>query len=467
MKLVLKTITGKQQEVDVEPSATILDVKKLVEDEYEPALLRLCYNGAVLEDGKTVAEAGVKEGESLVLAGRKRKIPKPQAPPPTEAPKTELPAQSSTEVVPASSAPAMVQADEKPSSLTDITIPSEVPADTASTAVAAAANPNPTDTKTDTAPVPPSSSFLASAAPSATSAAVPSAAAPAAPVAPPLNTYGAPVNLIDEICSMGFEDRSQVALALRAAYMNVDRAVEYLFDGIPPHLVEELTRNAAPAAPSSSPSSTATAAAPNASTTAPAPSTTTASAAPAAAAPPTPESELRAALASIPQFDEIRALYMQNTETLPIVTQQIALRHPAVYELIERHPEAFLAVMRETGTPGTEEATPSQSAAGTATSAARGTAGEDEGSFMNQLPAELDLTAEDRVAVQQLVELGGGMWDERSALLVYLATQRNQEVAASILFENGGVPPELLTEIANQMAEEDEFDGDDDADDHS
>lgn len=80
---------------------------------------------------------------------------------------------------------------------------------------------------------------------------------------------------------------------------------------------------------------------------------------------------------------------------------------------------------------------------------------------MNQLPAELELTAEDRTAVQQLVELGGGMWDEQSALLVYLATQRNQEVAASVLFEHGGVPPELLAEIANQMAEEDAYEDDD------
>jgi UV excision repair protein RAD23 len=457
MKLVLKTILGKQHEVEVEPSATILDVKKLVEDEYEPASLRLCYNGAVLEDAKTVTEAGVKEGESLVLAGRKRKIPKPAAPPPAEAPKAEVPKAEApkaevpkaeepssppTNVGPTSSAPARADAEEKPSSLADITTPAEATA-AATTATNAAAA---------TAPVPPQS-FLASAAPSATSA--PVAVAPAAPA---INPHGAPTNLIDEVCAMGFEDRNQVALALRAAYMNVDRAVEYLFDGIPPHLVQEFTRNEPPAAPATV--VPATPAAPttssgNASTSAP----TTATAAPASS---TPESELRAALRGIPQFDEIRALYAQNTDTLPVVTQQIALRHPAVYELIERNPEAFLTIMSETGGPGSAESAPSHSeAGGAAASAAHSTAEDNEGDrFMSQLHAQLDLTDEDVVAVQQLVELGGGLWDEQSAVLVYIAAQRNQELAASILFEHGGVPPELLAAMANQQAEEDEENGD-------
>lgn len=80
---------------------------------------------------------------------------------------------------------------------------------------------------------------------------------------------------------------------------------------------------------------------------------------------------------------------------------------------------------------------------------------------MNQLQSGLELTAEDRTAVQQLVELGGGMWDEQSAVLVYLATQRNQEVAASVLFEHGGVPAELLAEIATQMVDEEAEDYED------
>lgn len=70
----------------------------------------------------------------------------------------------------------------------------------------------------------------------------PHAQASASPprVALPLPTaVGAPVGsavdpeLVDSIVMMGFKDRAQVTLALRAAYMNPDRAVEYLCNGIP------------------------------------------------------------------------------------------------------------------------------------------------------------------------------------------------------------------------------------------
>ncbi|KAG5498833.1 hypothetical protein JKF63_03122 [Porcisia hertigi] len=408
MKIILKTITGKQHEVVVEANATVLDVKKMLEEEYEPASLRLCFNGAVLEDSKLLTEAGVGVNDSLVLAGRKRKIPKPTVSLPAEPPMTE--------VVPESSAPASVVA---PSIST-----STPPLATASPASPAAATVPPA-AAIPTAPVAPATSN--------------------APAASTASLYGVAPNLIDEVASMGFEDRVQIALALRAAFMNVDRAVEYLFDGIPPHIVEEITRQSSTAAPAA------------------APGTSNQSAYPASAVAPVStssewetvqrnaESEMRAALSRIPQFDEIRALYNQNTDTLPLVVQQIRLRHPSVYEQIERDPEVFLSIMGEAGQPGMTNATPRS----VAPSTTQAVVGDAEGSsFMNQLQTQIELSAEDRTAVQQLVELGGGMWDEQSAVLVYLATQRNQEVAASILFEHGGVPEELLGDIAAQMVDE-------------
>ncbi|CAC9515898.1 UV excision repair protein RAD23 [Leishmania donovani] len=427
MKVILKTITGKQHEVDVEATSTILDVKRLLEDEYEPASLRLCFNGAVLEDSRMLADAGVKDNDSLVLAGRKRKIPKPPAPQTAEPPKTEAAPESSA---PASSA-------TPPAAM-------PTPALTTTTPATSAATVDPP------APAVPASAAAPSAPVASTTPAA--SAVPAASAASATNTYGVSLNLIDEVASMGFEDRNQIALALRAAFMNVERAVEYLFEGIPPHLVEELTPFSALTAPAAAPgasnpsASSAAAAVPASDSPAP------------AVAPSTAESEMRAALSRIPQFDEIRILYNQNTDTLPVVMQQIALRHPAVYEQIERDPEVFLSIMGESGQPGSASAPAGPAALSTA-QAVVGDA--EESSFMNQLQSGLELTAEDRTAVQQLVELGGGMWDEQSAVLVYLATQRNQEVAASVLFEHGGVPAELLAEIATQMVDEEAEDYED------
>ncbi|CAJ1030964.1 Ubiquitin-2 like Rad60 SUMO-like/Ubiquitin family/UBA/TS-N domain/XPC-binding domain containing protein, putative [Leishmania lindenbergi] len=415
MKVILKTITGKQHEVDVEATSTILDVKKLLVDEYEPASLRLCFNGAVLEDSKILADAGVKDNDSLVLAGRKRKIPKPASLPSAEPQKTEAAPEFSAPLSATAPPPAM------PTSASTTTSTS----DSAAPAVPAAAT-------APVAPTPPAGSAI--------------------PVASAASIYGVAPNLIDEVAAMGFEDRNQIALALRAAFMNVDRAVEYLFDGIPPHLVEELTSHGLPAAPAEAPrasnpsASSATAAVPVSTSLASAATLSTAA------------SEMRDALSRIPQFDEIRILYNQNTDTLPVVMQQIALRHPAVYEQIERNPEVFLSIMGEAGQPGTSNAPPGSVASPTAEAVVGDT---EEGSFMNELQAGVELTAEDRMAVQQLVELGGGMWDEQSAVLVYLATQRNQEVAASVLFEHGGVPAELLAEIATQIADEEAEDYED------
>ncbi|CCW61521.1 unnamed protein product [Phytomonas sp. EM1] len=375
MKIFLKTITGKMQDLDVSATTTILDIKKTLESEYDISTLRLCYKGAILADTVTVEDAKMAENATLIITGKKCSIPKPPQP---------------------------------SSPTTSGTIPSASADPTTHPGVSPEVQPSPQ-------PIP---------EPRAATAAVAPTPLPPARVNPD-STSDVSSGLIDGIVAMGFEDRAQVSLALRAAFMNPDRAVEYLCTGIPPNLLRELSHPTQPVAdPATTPTPTSVAATRSSNVL-----RAVSSVQPAPGA-----SELRTALWTIPQFENIRAVFQSNQASFPVVIEQIRDRYPNIFQLIEANQEEFLQVMNETaGQPGNPMTTGAS------------------GNITDTVPVELQLTASDQAAVQQLVELGAGMWDEQSALMVYLATQRNQEIAANVLFENGGIPPNLLEQFAADL----------------
>ena len=112
---------------------------------------------------------------------------------------------------------------------------------------------------------------------------------------------------VDMLCAMGFP-RDQVVAALRAAFNNPDRAVEYLTNGIPAQLAQQA------AAPNP-----AAAAAP-----------TTGSAAP-------PSGGLsRSSLEAIrnePQFQQIRSIIRTNPHLLQQFIQQLQRENPELFEV--------------------------------------------------------------------------------------------------------------------------------------
>ena len=104
--------------------------------------------------------------------------------------------------------------------------------------------------------------------------------------------------------------------------------------------------------------------------------------------------------------------------------RQLQSNFPDVFTLVQANPQEFLDLVNSNPQPsgGSRRPAPSGGAPGS---------------------QRLVLTPEDAPAVERLVQLGGGQWDQRAAALVYLVANRNEEVAANLLFDHGGLPPEL------------------------
>lgn len=403
MKITIKTVGGSATTYDVADSDTVATVKTRFANEegYELASLKLCAKGAVLADAKTFSELGFGEAETVIAAGKKKSIPAP-------APAQPAPAKTTTAVATPVSAPA--------------------PAQTSATTTSAPA-PAPAPAQKSTAP-PPSQPA--------------SAPAPAPAPASHGAEHGIDNDVVEQIMAMGFEDRAQVVRALRCAYMNPDRAVEYLFNGIPASVAAQFDAQHAPRpAQTHAPATAPTHSAPSGS--APSGGASGSGAPAGGAGNMTPEqlaalmqamqgqqqgrTPLEAALLSIPQFDQIRMLVRQNPAALPAVMQQLQQHSPELFAMVQANPQEFLRIMNEG---------PSAGAGGAG--AVGGDEGEEGGAGG---PMVMQLTPADREPIQRLVALGGGMWDTRAATIVYLACRRNEELAANVLFDNGGLPAEL------------------------
>eukprot|EP01136_Pigoraptor_vietnamica_P044622 Opistho-1_new@21578 len=365
MKVTVKTLQQTSFPLEVDPSETVASVKEKIfaakGSEYAVANQKLIYAGAILLDSNPLSQYNVKENDFIVVM-----VTKPKAPA----------AAAASAPAPAPATPA--KEEPKPAAVTPA--PSQPPATPAAPAPAATA-----------------------AAPAATPAAAPTPLGYSS-AASALVTGADYERMVSQLMEMGF-GREEVVRALRAAFNNPDRAVDYLMNGIPAFA------DAAPAAPGGG-----------------------------AGAPPAPAegeeggeeeemdeedlANLMAAgggggdaldfLRNQPQFQQLREVVRANPQLLQPLLQQLGQANPELLQLINANQQAFLNLLSEpAGGP-------------------RGGAGARQ---PGQLPpGSISVTQEEREAIERLEGLG---FDRRLVIEAYFACDKNEQLAANYLFDHG------------------------------
>lgn len=221
--------------------------------------------------------------------------------------------------------------------------------------------------------------------------------------------------------AMGFE-RSQIEAAMRAAFNNPDRAVEYLLTGIPDNIQQEQQQRqqAAAAAPAAAPAAPAAAPAGDdegnvnlfdlaaqqgGAGRGGAGSGGQAAAAAAAAAGQGGELGNLDFLRHNAQFQQLRQVVQQQPQMLEPILQQLGAGNPQLAQLISTNPEQFLQLL-----------------------------GEDADDDVPLPPGAqaISVTEEERDAIERLCRLG---FARDQAIQAYFACDKNEELAANFLFD--------------------------------
>ncbi|KAH8276292.1 hypothetical protein KR026_009899 [Drosophila bipectinata] len=177
---------------------------------------------------------------------------------------------------------------------------------------------------------------------------------------------------VRDLMAMGYGEQ-EVRAALRASFNHPERAIEYLINGIPQN--------------------------------APQPANTATSGPPQTLQP----------LISDPRFARVREMIRRNPELLEVVLSRLAEDDPSAFEAIRNHQEEFLNMINGSGSGVVGEGSELSE--------------ESEGDL--SLAHTITLTSEEAAAVERLVSLG---FHRDLAVQAYLACDKNEELAADILF---------------------------------
>lgn len=387
MKVFVKTLKGTHFEIEVQPQDTVVDVKKNIEtvqgsDVYPAALQMLIHQGKVLKDDTTLEENKVAENSFVVIMLSKSKSSTSGGSTTSTAPTTKAPQTSATPPVSAPAPPV----SQVPAA--NVAPPASVPA----TAPAAAPAPVPSATAGSDADVyGQAASHLVAGS----------------------NLEGAVQQILD--MGGGTWDRDTVIRALRAAFNNPERAVEYLYSGIPEPAEAPAVAGVPPAAQAAIPAAQPAQPAQPAAVPPSGPNANPLDLFPQGL--PDMGSNAPAGAGNLDflrnsqQFQAFRAMVQANPQILQPMLQELGKQNPHLVRLIQEHQADFLRLINEPVEGG--ENVLGQLAAG--------------------MPQAVTVTPEEREAIERLEAMG---FDRALVLEVFFACNKNEELAANYLLDH-------------------------------
>ncbi|PKA62187.1 Putative DNA repair protein RAD23-3 [Apostasia shenzhenica] len=221
---------------------------------------------------------------------------------------------------------------------------------------------------------------------------------------------------IQQILDMGGGawDRDTVVRAMRAAYNNPERAVEYIYSGIPERA------EVAPLAQQT----TSVQAMPNQPVQPPQPAQ---SAVPSAGPNSSPLNLFPQGLPSVaadtgagsfdflrssPQFQALQAMVQANPQVLQPILQELGRQNPQIMRLIQENPDEFLRLVNGSAEGGESDLL---------------------GQLAEAMPQSVTVTPEEREAIERLEAMG---FDRALVLEVFFACNKNEELAANYLLDH-------------------------------
>lgn len=242
---------------------------------------------------------------------------------------------------------------------------------------------------------------------------------------------------VERIMEMGYE-REQVDRALRAAFNNPDRAVEYLLMGIPENLQQQQQQQQQQSQEQESGDVEQEEAGPHAESTGEAAGEDLFAQAAQRGGASGGETEGEAAGASggapgsigltMEDLLALRQVVSGNPEALAPLLENLSNRYPQLREQIMANPEVFVSMLLEAVGENLEDAMTGIDEPGALESGVAAT--EQPGEDVN-----VEVSENDEQAIARLCELG---FERALVMQVYFACGKNEEIAANMLFNEFG-----------------------------